>query len=144
MFIKVNFYIKEMSEIKALVEKYCDLDDYIRLRNKEVSELREQRKILELEISDYMKSAEYSGVGKIRNTKDGSIIKIQRPGTWSKAWHISKNDLKFHIEEYFKTTRSPNAEGCFQYVIDNQKNDLVDHTNFSYTRVSTDENVENK
>lgn len=144
MFTESNFISYKMSEIKVLVEKYCDLDDYIRSRNREIADLREQRKILEMELSDYMKSVEYSNIGVINSSRDGSTIKIQRPGTWSKPWHISKNDLKFHIHEYFANTRVANPDDCFNWIINHQKEDLVESSNFSYTRIPPGENVEKK
>jgi len=144
MFTESKFILDKMSEIKTIVQKYCELDDYIRSQNREIAELREQRKILELELSDYMKSAEYSNIGVINSSHDGSTIKIQRPGSWSKAWHISKNDMKYHIQEYFKNTRVANADDCFNWIVNHQKEELVENSNFSYTRIPPGENVEKK
>lgn len=129
-------------ELKTSVRRFRDLDDEIRVVNKRVFELREKRKITEMEIADYLKSPMFSA-HTVMELEDGSRIKIQRPQTWSKGWSLSKKDLAVHIANYFANTRSPNAEECFKYIAQQEKEHSVSNE-FKLTRFVRDENIENE
>ncbi len=130
-----------MEEIKSIVKKYREVDDQIREFNSLTNDLREQRKILELELTDFLRTNAYSNVNKLINSEDNSYIKVQRPETWTKPWNLSKGDLSFLLKDYFKNDQK--AEECFKFIVDNHKQNLVGKE-FSYTRVVSKENVNNE
>jgi hypothetical protein len=143
---KKSFVYQKMEqakqELKNSVRRFRDLDDEIRGINKRVFELREKRKIVEMEVSDYLKSPMFSA-HTVMELEDGSRIKIQRPQTWSKGWSLSKKDLAIHIANYFTTASRPNAEECLKYIVQEEKNHSISNE-FKLTRFVRDENIENE
>jgi hypothetical protein len=129
-------------ELKTSVRRFRDLDDEIRVINKRVFDLREKRKIAEMEIADYLKSSHFSQ-HNVMELEDGSRIKIQRPQTWSKGWSLSKKDLASYVANYFATTRSPTADDCFKYIVQEEKSRSIANE-FKLTRFIRDENIENE
>jgi hypothetical protein len=132
----------ELQKLKNSVRRFRDLDDEVRTINKRIFELREKRKIAEMEITDYLKSP-YFAQHTVMELEDGSRIKIQRPETWSKGWNLSKKDLSLHVANYFATNRHPNAEDCLKYIIQQEKANSVSN-DFKLTRFVRDENIENE
>lgn len=145
MFKKSFVYEKmeqAMQELKTSVRRFRDLDDQIRPINKQLYDLREKRKIAELEVVDYLKSPTFAQ-HTVMQLEDGSRIKIQRPQTWSKGWSLSKKDLSSYLVNYFASARNPNAEECFKYIVQQEKSISVSNE-FKLTRFIQDENIENE
>ena len=122
-------------ELTKCVRKYRSLDDMLKELNAKTYELREQRKVLELEMSDILKSTQYATINKLEIKDDGTVIKIQRPDMWSKPWSLSARELKSLLESYWGTPGVHSAEGCYNYIVDKRKGDLVAR-DFSFTRYS--------
>ena len=113
------------------VRKYRNIDDKLKELNAQVYKLREDRKILELEMSDLLKTPNLATINKLEITDDNTVIKIQRPDMWSKPWSLSIKDLKQYLEAYL----GDKAEGCLKFIVDKRKQELV-ATDFSFTRMS--------
>jgi hypothetical protein len=126
------------TELVQCVRKYRTLDDKLKELNKEVYKLREDRKIIELEMSDLLKVTQFATINKLEINDDKSVIKIQRPDTWSKPWSLSSKELKNLLEQYFKTVGPYTAEGAHAFIVDRRKSDLIS-TEFSFNRVSLEE-----
>jgi hypothetical protein len=129
-------------ELKVSVRRYRDIDNQIREINKTVYQLRENRKIIEMEVVDLLKTP-YFAQHKILALEDGSKIKIQRPTEWTKPWSLSKKDLLHLLQSYFQGTNNPNASGCFNYILEQHQQDLTTNE-FKLTRFVSDENVDNE
>lgn len=130
--------------LKNCLMQYRDLDDQVRQVNKVVYDLREKRKIVEMEMTDILKQPQMAQVGVLKLENDNSVIKIQRPGTYSKAWSLSKRDLHTYMEYYFKQAGNrATFEDCFKFIIDQQRENAVE-TDFKFTRNVPTENVENE
>ena len=133
---------QDMEELKVVIRRYRDLDNQIREINKNVHELRERRKISELEIADYLKTPQFSQ-HNVLALEDGSRIKVQRPTQWSKTWSLSKKDLGGYLTAYFEQTNNPRASDCFHFIVNLQKEHSVSNE-FKITRIVEDENVDNE
>lgn len=127
-----------ISDLKRCVKQYRDLDNQIRDLNKTLADKRESRKCLELELTDLVKLPNFNGIDKLKIDDDGSMIKIQRPGTHNKSWSLSKKELEVLLSDYFRSTGTPNAEGCLNYIVEKRKRDLVS-SDFGFTRVIPEE-----
>jgi hypothetical protein len=123
-----------INDLKRCVKQYRDVDNEIRVLNKNVYEKREARRIVEMEMCDLIKLPQFNSVDKLKIDDDGSCIKIQRPETYAKAWNLSKKDLETLVVRYFQSTHVPNAEECISYIIDQRKRALV-AKDFEFTRV---------
>ncbi len=120
-----------MEELKQVISKYKAIDDRLKEVNNIVYDLREKRKIVELEMIDYLKSDQFANINKLVVSSDNSVIKIDRNPT--KPWYLSKSNLKELMQEYFMNTTQPTAEGCYTYVVSKQIESLKS-TEFAFTR----------
>jgi len=125
---------KMLANLKSRFESYCQIDTRIQGLNKEVHSLRNDRKNVESELVSLLQSPDFSGFTEVRMTTDNSLIQIQRPNQWSKAWTMSKKDLQINLKEYFDTTRTPSADECFKFIVDKKTKTLVS-TEFAFTRI---------
>jgi hypothetical protein len=133
------------SELKGCLNKYRNLDDQLRELNKLVYDLREKRKMVEVQMGDILKVSELSQVGFLKLEDDNSSIKIQRPGTYSKPWSLSKRDLQNYLDHYFENARSnANPKDCFDYIVERQKEQSVEETDFKFIRNVVSENIDNQ
>ena len=132
------------AELKERLRVYRSLDDQIREINKTVYDLREKRKMVELEMADYLKSPHFSNVGVLQIENDSSYIRVQRPGTYLKPWSLSKRDLQNYIDHYFENAgQRANRKDCFEFIVQQQKANAVE-TDFKFVRTIPIENVESE
>jgi hypothetical protein len=120
-------------ELIKCVRKFRNLDDQAKDLNSKLYKIREDRKIVELEMSDILKSAQYATINKLELNDDNSIIRIKRPDTWTKPWSLSTKELKNSLDEFWASGKPKNADECFKYIVDKRKMALI-ATDFSFTR----------
>lgn len=126
------------AELVNCVRKYRTLDNRLKNLNQETQKLREDRKIIEMDMTDLLKTTEFATISKLEINDDNSYIKIQRPDMWSKPWSLSAKDLKSHLENFWRTPQPKTAEACYAYIVDKRKNELVS-TEFSFSRLGLKE-----
>ena len=125
--------IDQRDLVKA-VRTFRDRDDKLKELNKQVQKLREEKKLAEEEMSDILRRSVFATLDKLE--LPDSVVKIQRPETWSKPWSLSKKDLATLLQDFFRPgVGSPaEANACFEYIVDRKKRELVSKE-FSFTRV---------
>ncbi len=113
-------------ELKQLVDhKYIPLDNQIKEYNAIVNELRTQRQILELEISDILRNEAFKDYKELL-LFDGSKLKIKKPGTYSKKSNLNQGELKNYLDHYFENAgSSANANDCFAFIVKQMKYDSL-------------------
>jgi hypothetical protein len=127
-----------MESLKTCIRNYRDVDNKLRDLNSRVYDLRQERRSLEIELSDIVKQSQFDEVSELRINDDNSSIKIQRPG-WKKPWGLSKKDLGEHLLAYFKDAGpTANASDCMLFIVQEQNKKLVSEE-FSFNRVVRDE-----
>lgn len=132
------------NQLKTCLKNYRDIDDKVREVNKVAYELREKRKIVEFEMADILKSQHLSQINMLKLENDNSTIKIQRPGTYSRTWYLSKKDLENYINHYFENAgNNANRKDCFDFIVSQQKLDNVE-TDFKFVRTIPNENLTNE
>jgi len=125
-------------DLKRCVKQYRDVDDEIRILNKQVYDKRESRRIVEMEMADLIKLPQFAMVDKVKIDDDGSCIKIQRPDTYSKAWSLSKKELENLLKGYFSSAMEPTDTGCFNYIVEQRKKMLVGK-DYEFARIIPEE-----
>ena len=124
--------IDQRDLVKA-VRTFRDCDDKLKELNKQVQKLRESKKLAEEEMSDILKRSVFATLDNL--DLPDSVVKIQRPDTWSKPWSLSKRDLDTLLGEYFRGIGTKKeAASCFEFIVERRKRDLVSKE-FSFTRV---------
>jgi hypothetical protein len=127
-----------INDLKRCVKQYREVDNEIRVLNKNVYEKRESRKIVQMEMCDLIKLPQFNSVDKLKIDDDGSYIRIQRPETYAKPWSLSKKELSDLHTAYFASTTAPTAEGCSAFIIEHRKHSLIGKE-FEFTRITTDD-----
>jgi len=123
-----------MAALIPYVREYRALDDALKKLNTQVSELRDKRKTVELNMAVVLKSAQFATIHKLDISTDGSVIKIQRPDMHSKPWSLSVKDLKYYLDEFAAKGIPFTAEACHEYIVNARKLDLVSE-DFTFTRI---------
>lgn len=127
-----------INDLKRCVKQYRDVDNELRLLNKQVYDKRETRKIVEMEMCDLIKLPQFTSVDKLKIDDDGSCIKIQRPETYAKAWSLSKKELEALVGSYFQSTNSYSASSCVNFIVEQRKRALVGKE-FEFSRIVKEE-----
>jgi len=104
-----------MEEFKQVLNQYTDLNTRLQDLNAQVYALREQKKIKELEVIDFLRQPEFSQFQVIERP-DGTKLKISRPLTWSKPWSLSKTELFRLLDSYFLIPGIQSAANCYNYI----------------------------
>ena len=120
-------------QLKQSVQKYCQVDNELRVLNSEVQEKREVRKMIEAEMAGFVSLPAFSDIQKVK-VEDGSYIRIQRPETYSKPWSLSKKDLEHILRMYFEVSLQPNAVECMNFITDHRKAASIGR-DFEFTRI---------
>ena len=127
-----------INDLRRCVKQYRAVDDEIRELNKTVYSKREDRKVIEMEMTDLMKLPQFGDIDKLKIDDDGSTIKIGRPGGYSKPWSLSKKELKTLLESYFVPGHRMDAESCFNFILEERQRALV-AKDFDFSRVIPEE-----
>jgi hypothetical protein len=128
----------QLSDLKGNIKKYREIDNKLRSVNKQVQELRETRKLIELELSSILTLPDFKGFDKLKIEDDGTTIRIKRPESYSKPWSLSQKDLLDYLESYFQSTTSPDSQACFEYIVNQHKKKLV-ASDFTFERIVPDD-----
>lgn len=121
-----------MYNLKVCVKHYRDIDDKLQELNKKVYEMRDERRSIEAQLSELMTLEQFSEVSKF-DINDGSAIVIKKPGTYSKAWSLSKKDLKDYL---LNCLDSKKAEEVYEFILKTHQQKLV-ATDFDFSRISS-------
>ena len=120
-------------QLKQAVQKYCQVDNELRILNTQVYEKRDIRRQFETEIAGFVSLPAFSDIQKVK-IEDGSYIRIQRPETYSKPWSLSKKELEQLLQSYFQTSRNPSAEECSKFIVEQRKQASI-AKDFEFTRI---------
>lgn len=124
----------DQRDLIKCVRKYREYDDALKQLNSKANDLRERRKMVELEMGDILKRSDFSHIFKMELPDDKSAIKIQRPETWSKPWSLSVRELTALVQEYFRQPGTKDADTCLAYIVKKRKEDLI-AKDFSFSRI---------
>jgi hypothetical protein len=124
----------DQRDLIQCVRKYRKYDDELKELNSKTYDIRQEKKLIELEMSDILKRPTYSHIHKLDLPDDKSEIKIARPEQWSKGWTLSVKELTTLVQAYFALPGSKTADGCVDYIVKQRRSDLVS-TEFSFSRI---------
>lgn len=124
----------DQRDLIQCVRKYRTYDSEIKKLNTASYDLREKKKLIELEMGDILRRQAFSHIHKLDLPDDKSEIRIARPEQWSKGWTLSVKDLTTLVQGYFALPGSKNADTCVEYIVKQRRADLVS-TEFSFSRI---------
>lgn len=123
-----------LQSLKSHINMYRKLDEDLKDMNSKAQDIRREKKSIESEMSSILSTPEFQQYDKLEIKEDGSMIKIQRPGMWTKGWSMSKSELMDGLDAYFaKHGGQANAEDCYNFLVERQKPKMVANE-FSFER----------
>lgn len=105
---------EDRTNLRASASRFVALDEQIKELNTRVSELREQRSIVEMEIGDILRQPEYATFDKLN--VNGEEIKVKRPGYWNTPWSLSQTALEKYAGQYIHSTTNHSVSGFIEYI----------------------------
>lgn len=82
-----------MDNLKPALQRFLDLNKRINDLNKQASELRDQRRTVELDLSALYASTR-DLPNKVELKTSGMVFNVKRPNEWKKGWTLSKKELE--------------------------------------------------
>ena len=90
-----------MERITPTLARYVELNKRLTETNAKASELRDQRRSLELDLAAaYAEAARREPIpDKIELTNSQLVFQMKKPGEWKKGWTLSKKQLQDYLLE---------------------------------------------
>jgi ABC-type phosphate transport system auxiliary subunit len=86
-----------METLKAILTKYIRVNRDISELNSQVSELRDNRRTVELDLAALYARAELPDQILLRESE--MTFNVKRPNKWKKGWSLSKKDLEIYLKD---------------------------------------------
>jgi hypothetical protein len=86
-----------MDTLKAILSKYIRVSRDISQLNSQVSELRDNRRTVELDLAALYAHTELPDQILLRESE--MTFNVKRPNKWKKGWSLSKKDLELYLKD---------------------------------------------
>lgn len=86
-----------MDTLKAILSKYIRVNRDISQLNSQVSELRDNRRTIELDLAALYAHTELPDQILLRESE--MTFNVKRPNKWKKGWSLSKKDLELYLKD---------------------------------------------
>jgi hypothetical protein len=86
-----------MDALKAILSKYIRINKNLSELNAQASELRDNRRTVELDLVALYAHAELPD--QIHLKESELMFNVKRPNKWKKGWTLSKKDLELYLED---------------------------------------------
>ena len=88
-----------MDALKPVLTAYADVTRRLNDVNANASELRDQRRTIELDLTALYATSREPLPDKINLSSSGMVFAVKRPNQWKKGWTLSKKELKGYLDE---------------------------------------------
>jgi len=88
-----------MDALKHVLTAYADITRRLNDVNANASELRDQRRTIELDLTALYATSREPLPDKINLSSSGMVFAVKRPNQWKKGWTLSKKELKGYLDE---------------------------------------------
>jgi hypothetical protein len=86
-----------MDALKAILSKYLRVNRDISQLNSQVSELRDNRRTVEMDLAALYAHTELPDQILLRESE--MTFNVKRPNKWKKGWSLSKKDLEMYLKD---------------------------------------------
>jgi hypothetical protein len=88
-----------MDQLKPAVSRYLDVTKKLTEINARASELRDQRRTIELDLADVYANVREELPGKIELTNSHMVFTVKQPGEWKNSWNMGRRQLDAYLRE---------------------------------------------
>ena len=111
-----------MDALKPVLTAYADITRRLNDVNANASELRDQRRTIELDLAALYATSREPLPDKINLASSGMVFAVKRPNQWKKGWTLSKKELKGYLDELLPQK----AEEMMNEIIKRQEAKMVE------------------
>jgi hypothetical protein len=111
-----------MDALKPVLSAYADVTRRLNDVNASASELRDQRRTVELDLAALYAASREPLPDKINLSSSGMVFAVKRPNQWKKGWTLSKKELKGYLDELLPQR----AEEVMNEIIKRQEAKMVE------------------
>ena len=111
-----------MDALKPVLSAYADITRRLNEVNASASELRDQRRTVELDLAALYATSREPLPDKINLSSSGMVFAVKRPNQWKKGWTLSKKELKGYLDELLPQK----AEEVMNEIIKRQEAKMVE------------------
>lgn len=86
-----------MDALKAILSKYIRINKNLSELNAQASELRDNRRTVELDLAALYAHTELPD--QIHLKESELMFNVKRPNKWKKGWTLSKKDLELYLKD---------------------------------------------
>lgn len=121
-----------MDSLKPILTKYLDVTKKLTEVNTRATELRDERRTIELDLAATY--AEQELPDKIELKQSHLVFQVKKPGEWKKGWTLSKK----HLQEYLLEILPEHGEDVMREIIRRHEPKLT-ATDYSFELKSFEE-----
>lgn len=88
-----------MDDLKPVLTRYVELSKKLNDVNQRASQLRDEKRTLELDLAAVYGTTKQELPDKIDLTQSNMVFTVKRPNQWKKGWTLSKKDLEKYLNE---------------------------------------------
>jgi len=86
-----------MDALRPSLTRYVQINQKIAELNRQINELRDTRRTIELDLAAVYGTTREDLPDKIELTQSKMIFVVKRPAQWKKGWTMSKKDLQSYL-----------------------------------------------
>jgi len=110
-----------MDQLKPVMTRYLNITKRLNETNAAASELRDQRRTVELDLAALYAHPPEPLPEKIDLTSSHMVFSVKKPGQWKKGWTLSKKQL----EEYLLELLPEHGADLFKEIVMRHEAQLV-------------------
>lgn len=88
-----------MDQLKPTIARYLQIVTQLDATNARASELRDERRSVELDLAAVYHQTKNELPNKIELTNSHMIFHMKKPGEWKKGWNLTKRQLEMYLDE---------------------------------------------
>ena len=111
-----------MEQLKPVLTKYADITRRLNEVNSRASELRDQRRTVELDLTALYATTRDELPSKIELSSSGMVFSVKHPNEWKRGWTLSKKELKQYLDELLPE----NGEDLMNEIVRRQEAKMVE------------------
>lgn len=88
-----------MDALRPSLTRYVQINQKIAELNRQISELRDTRRLIELDLAAVYGTTREELPDKIELTQSKMMFVVKRPAQWKKGWTMPKKELQAYLDE---------------------------------------------